>query len=222
MSEEGVALMASETLLAPAAPAAVGYVRDAGDQDPLAVQAEAIREYCRRRGWRLVRIYSDPAAPDLVPGLQRLLQDVRSGEQIRYIVVKRFSRLAWRLGDLIAVLEELNRLGIVVVSVDDELESSETLLKLLIAVDDLSRSLRSERIKAALSAARQQGKYLGAVPVGMARAPDGRLIDVGRSELIRELRNRIRQGYSLARAARELGISYSTAWRLLRSSEDSS
>jgi DNA invertase Pin-like site-specific DNA recombinase len=218
--------MASETLLAPRAPAAVGYVRDAGDQDPPAAQAEAVREYCHRRGWRLVRIYSDPdPAPSGEPtasGLQRLLQDVRSGEQIQYIIVQRFSRLARRLGDLIAVLEELTRLGVVVVSVDGELESSETLLKLLIAVDDLLRSLRSERIKAALGARRQQGKHLGAVPVGMARTPDGRLVDVGRSELIRRLHERVRQGHSVAKAARELGISYSTAWRLLRSSSDDS
>jgi site-specific DNA recombinase len=216
--------MASEVLPNSSSPAAAGYVCDAGPQDPLAAQAEAIRAYCLRRGWRLVRIYSDPApaaSGEPAPGLQGLLRDARAGE-IRYVVVKRLSRLAWRLGDLIALLEELAGLGVVVVSVDDELESSETLLKLLIAVDDLSRSLRSERIKAALRAARQQGKHLGTVPVGMARGPDGRLVDVGRGALIRELRNRVRQGYSVARAARELGVSYSTAWRLLRSSGDDS
>jgi|GEM_PF-6471156 len=215
--------MASEGLPSPGAPAAAGYVR-AGPQDPPEGQAEAISEFCRRRGWRLVRIYSDhdPAASaGPAPGLQRLLQEARAGE-IQYVVVKRLARLGRRIGDLIAILEELNRLGVVVVSVDESLESSETLLKLLIAVDDLSRSLRSERIKAALSAARRQGKHLGAVPVGMARGPDGRLVDVGRSELIRQLLERVRQGYSVARAARELGISYSTAWRLLRSSSDSS
>jgi site-specific DNA recombinase len=213
--------MASEVLPNSSSPAAAGYVCDAGPQDPLAAQAEAIRAYCARRGWRLVRIYSDDPASDEGSGLQGLLQDARAGE-IQYVVVKRLSRLAWRLGDLIAILEELAGLGVVVVSVDDELESSETLLKLLIAVDDLSRSLRSERIKAALRAARQQGKHLGTVPVGMSRGPDGRLVDVGRGALIRELRNRVRQGYSVARAARELGVSYSTAWRLLRSSGDDS
>jgi DNA invertase Pin-like site-specific DNA recombinase len=221
---ERESLMASEVLRDSSVPATAGYVRDAGAQDPPAAQAEAIREFCRRRGWRLVRIYSDhdPAASGgPATGLQGLLQDARAGE-IQYVVVKRLSRLGRRLGDLIAILEELTRLGVVVVSVDDNLESSETLLKLLIAVDDLSRSLRSERIKAALRAARQQGKHLGAVPVGMARGPDGRLVDVGRSALIRELRNRVRHGYSVARAARELGISYSTAWRLLRSSGDDS
>jgi site-specific DNA recombinase len=212
--------MASEASFTPRAPAAAGYVR-AGSQDPPAAQAEAIREFCHRRGWRLVRIYSDDPASDEGSGLQGLLQDARAGE-IQYVVVKRLSRLAPRLGDLIAILEELSKLGVVVVSVDDELESSETLLKLLIAVDDLSRSLRSERIKAALSARRRQGKHLGAVPVGMARGPDGRLVDVGRSELIRRLLERVRQGYSVARAARELGISYSTAWRLLRSSSEGS
>jgi site-specific DNA recombinase len=225
MSEEGVAYMASEMPLAPVAPAAVGYVRAvAGEQDPPEAQAEAIREYCRARGWRLVRIYSDPdsvTSGEPALGLQRLLQDARGGE-IQYVVVKRLSRLAGRLGDLIAILEELTRLGVVVVGIADGLESGETLLKLLIEVDDLLRSLRSERIKAALNAARRQGKHLGAVPVGMARAPDGRLVDVGRSELIRQLHSRVRQGHAVARAARELGISYSTAWRLLRSFEDSS
>jgi site-specific DNA recombinase len=211
--------MAGEAPFAPRSPTAAGYVR-AGPQDPPPDQAEAIRAYCARRGWRLVRIYSDDSASG-ASGLQGLLQDARAGE-IRYVVVKRLSRLACRLGDLITVLEELARLGVVVVSVDDELESSDTLLRLLIAVDDLLRSMRSERIKAALSARRQQGKHLGAVPVGMARGPDGRLVDVGRSELIRQLLERVRQGYSVARAARELGISYSTAWRLLRSSSDSS
>jgi site-specific DNA recombinase len=210
--------MASEASFTSRAPAAAGYVR-AGSQDPPAAQAEAIREFCHRRGWRLVWIYSDDPASDEGSGMQGLLQDARAGK-IQYVVVKRLSRLAPRLGDLIAILEELSRLGVVVVSVDDELESSETLLKLLIAVDDMSRSLRSERIKAALSARRRQGKHLGAVPVGMARGPDGRLVDVGRSALIRELRNRVRHGYSVAGAARELGISYSTAWRLLRSSGD--
>jgi DNA invertase Pin-like site-specific DNA recombinase len=226
MSEERFALMVGEEMSPH--PNAVGYVRTAvGDPDSLSLeaQAEAIREYCHARGWRLIRIYSDP---DLVashegapPGLRQLLQDVASGE-IRYVVVKRLSRLGRKLGDLIALLEELARRGVVVVSVDDDLESSETLMRLLVAVDDLSRSLLRERIRVALRAAKQRGKHLGAVPLGMSRAPDGRLVDVGRSELARELRARLQQGYSLARAARELGVAYSTAWRLLRSSGDDS
>jgi DNA invertase Pin-like site-specific DNA recombinase len=217
--------MASEMTF-PDSPHAVGYVRAvAGDPD-VEAQARAIQAHCQSRGWRLVRIYSDPdpaaSAEGERPGWRQLLQDLHASGEIHYVVVKRLAVLGRKLGELISLLEDLARRGVVVVSLDDELESSEPLIRLLVAVDDLSRSLARERIRSGLSVARQKGKHLGAVPIGMARGEDGRLIDVFRGELIRALTDRIRKGDSVAKAARELGISYSTAWRLLRSSSEDS
>jgi len=208
-------------------PRAVVYVRiskENPDGHSLEAQSQAIQAYCQARGWVLVRIYTDDGvsgavAPDERPGLAELERDVL-GDGIQFVIVWRLDRLGRKASDLLAFLDRLERKGVAFVSIDDAIDTSKPegrLLRTILAgVAEFERELVRQRTKRGLAIARQRGKYLGRTPVGMVRTPDGGLQDAGRSELIRKLRARVfMHGQPLARAARELGLAYTTAREML-------
>jgi DNA invertase Pin-like site-specific DNA recombinase len=206
---------------------AVGYVRISKENPEghsLEAQRQAIEAYCKARGWELVRIYEDDGvsgavAPDERPALAELERDVLS-DGIQYVIVWRLDRLGRKAGELLAFLDRLEKKGVAFVSIDDAIDTSKPegrLLRTILAgVAEFERELIRQRTRRGLAIARQKGKYLGRTPKGMVRDAEGRLQDAGRAELIRKLRARVfLHKEPLARAARELGIPYATAWRML-------
>lgn len=211
-----------------ARPRAVGYARlsKGGDKEHYSIEAQcqAIEAYCRARGWDLVRTYKDDGVSGAVsptdrPEMRRMIEDVLS-DGIQYIVVKRLDRFGRKASELLGLLDALERKGVAVVSIDDNIDTStpsgRLLRTILAGMAEFERDLISERTKAGLAIARQKGKRLGRTPKGMVRTPEGGLQDAGRSELIRKLRARVfMHKEPLARAARELGIPYTTAREML-------
>jgi site-specific DNA recombinase len=209
-------------------PRAVGYARLSKDGDKehysIEAQRQAIEAYCKARGWDLVKVYVDDGVSGAVhpserPAMKRMIQDVLA-DGIQYIVVKRLDRFGRKAGELLSLLDALERKGVAVVSIDDNIDTStpsgRLLRTILAGVAEFERDLIRERTKAGLAIARQKGKYLGRTPRGTVRDPEGRLQDAGRSELVRKLRARVfMHKEPLAKAARELGIPYATAWRML-------
>jgi DNA invertase Pin-like site-specific DNA recombinase len=209
-------------------PRAVGYARlsKEGDREHHSIEAQvqAIRTYCQVRQWDLVEVYVDDGVsgavrPDERPEMKRMIEDVLN-DGISYIVVKKLDRLGRKAGELLTLLAALEEKGVALVSIDDNIDTSTAsgrlLRGMLAVIAEFERDLIRERTKAGLAIARQKGKYLGGVPRGMIRDAEGRLQDAGRSELIRKLRARVfMHREPLAKAARELGIPYATAWRML-------
>jgi site-specific DNA recombinase len=207
-------------------PRAVGYVRISKENPEghsLQAQREAIEAYCRARGWELVRIYEDDGvsgavSPDERPALQELERDVLS-DGIQYVVVWRLDRLGRKAGELLAFLDRLERKGVAFVSIDDAIDTSKPegrLLRTILAgVAEFERELIRQRTRRGLAVAREKGKWVGRPPKGTV-VVDGRLQDAGRDELVRKLRARVvLHGQPLARAARELGLAYTTAREML-------
>jgi site-specific DNA recombinase len=209
-------------------PRAVGYARlsKEGDREHHSIEAQvqAIRTYCQVRQWDLVEVYVDDGVsgavrPDERPEMKRMIEDVLN-DGISYIVVKKLDRLGRKAGELLTLLAALEEKGVALVSIDDNIDTSTAsgrlLRGMLAVIAEFERDLIRERTKVGLAIARQKGKYLGGVPKGMVRTPEGRLQDAGRAELIRKLRARVfMHKEPLAKAARELGLPYATAWRML-------
>jgi site-specific DNA recombinase len=207
-------------------PKAVGYVRISKENPEghsLQAQREAIEAYCKARGWELVRIYEDDGvsgavSPDERPALQELERDVLS-DGIQYVVVWRLDRLGRKAGELLAFLDRLERKGVAFVSIDDAIDTSKPegrLLRTILAgVAEFERELIRQRTKRGIAVAREKGKWVGRPPKGTV-VVDGRLRDAGREELVRKLKARVfLHGKTVAQAARELGLPYKLAWRML-------
>ena len=129
-------------------------------------QAVALQEYAERRGFDIVE-YRDEGisgSKDSRPALDRLMKDARA-RRFEVVIVARFDRFARSVSHLLRALEEFNHLGIDFVSVNESIDTSTPMGKMIFtvlgAVAELERNLIKERVQMGISRARKQGKALG-------------------------------------------------------------
>lgn len=175
-----------------------------------AMQLRELREYCKRRGWRIVGEYTDAGisgTKDSRPELNRLMADAHK-RRFDAVVVWKFDRFARSVSHLLRALETFNALGVAFVSLSESLDTStpagRMIFTVLGAVAELERSLIAERVRAGLRHARARG-----VRLGRPRC------DVDTAE-IRRLRLK---GASWRAIGRALGVNHATAlYRMVRKS----
>jgi DNA invertase Pin-like site-specific DNA recombinase len=131
------------------------------------MQIRELCEYCKRRGWPIVREYVDvgiSGAKDRRPGLDLLIADAHK-RKFEVIVVWKFDRFARSVSHLLRALETFRALGIEFVSLSEQVDTSTPTGKMIFtvlgAVAELERSLIAERVRAGLRHARAKGKRLG-------------------------------------------------------------
>jgi putative DNA-invertase from lambdoid prophage Rac len=164
------------------------------DQQTLAMQNRAMREYAVRRGWMIamqVREVNSGAARR--EALQRLLEAARRRE-IDLVLVWRLDRWGRSVTDLPATLQELEHLGVGFVSLTEALDlttpAGRAMASLLAIFAEFEREILRERSRAGLAHARQNGKRLGRpATAGLHAAKIGKLhrAGVSKSEIARRL-----------------------------------
>jgi DNA invertase Pin-like site-specific DNA recombinase len=132
------------------------------DQQTLAMQNQAMREYAARRGWRIalqVRDVNSGAARR--EARERLLEAARRRE-IDLVLVWRLDRWGRSVTDLLATLQELEHLGVGFVSLTEALDlttpAGRAMAGLLAVFAAFEREILAERTRAGLVHARQNGK----------------------------------------------------------------
>ena len=137
------------------------------------------------------------------PGLDKLMQ-MAYRKECDVIVVQRFDRFARSVKHLVTALDEFRALGIDFVSLNESVDTSTPMGRMvftvLAAVAELEKSIIRERVMAGLDRARRQGKILG---------PPRKIFD---REKIRQLRA---EGQSLRQLARGAGVSKDTIRKAL-------
>jgi DNA invertase Pin-like site-specific DNA recombinase len=175
------------------------------DQQPENQLAD-LRRYVAARGWEPVE-YVDhgvSGSRESRPALDQMLRDARR-RRIDAVICWKLDRLGRSLRHLIGTLEELDRLGVVFISLGEGIDLSTPAGRLqtaiLAAIAQFERDRIVERVKAGLARARAQGKRLGRKPSAISDA---------RFEAVAHL--------SLRDAAKQLGVSRSVVhrWRLSR------
>jgi DNA invertase Pin-like site-specific DNA recombinase len=126
-------------------------------------QALALKEYAERRGFAAVE-YRDEGvsgAKDRRPALDRLMGDARA-RKFDVVIVARFDRFARSVSHLLRALEEFKSLNIDFVSLNESIDTSTPMGKMiftvLAAVAELERSIITERVHAGVTRARKEGK----------------------------------------------------------------
>jgi DNA invertase Pin-like site-specific DNA recombinase len=173
-------------------------------QDPT-MQTRELQEYCERRGWTVMSEYVDvgiSGTKEKRPELDRLMADAHR-RRFDVVAVWRFDRMARSVSHLLRVLETFRALGIEFVSLNEQVDTSTPMGKMvftvLAAVAELERSLIVERVKAGLRNAQSKGKTLGRPK---------RVVDLGRIEALRA------QGVGWKRIAAEMGVGVGTIYRI--------
>lgn len=147
------------------------YVRVSTGEQNTEAQERVLREYVKRRGWQVYKIYRDlgvSGASSNPVARNELMKDCRRGS-VQVVAVYKFDRFARSLNALISGLETCRSLGIdfvsVTESVDTSLPSGELVFQMIGAVAQFERALISERVRSGVANARANGKLLGRPPL---------------------------------------------------------
>src|SRR5262249_43535732 len=143
-------------------------------------------------------------AKDRRPALDRLMNDARK-RRFDAVLVARFDRFARSTRHLIVALEEFSSLGVDFISLNESIDTSSPMdrmvFKVLAAVAELERNIIRERVHMGIVRARKEGKRLGR-PL--------RILD-------RDKARTMLQDMSIREVARQLGVSRGVVKRALTS-----
>jgi putative DNA-invertase from lambdoid prophage Rac len=175
------------------------------DQQTLAMQNRAMRDYATRRGWTItVQIHEVGSGAVKREAREKLLEAARRRE-IDVVLVWRLDRWGRSVTDLLATLQELEHLGVGFVSLTEALDlttaAGRAMAGLLAVFAEFEREILRERVRAGLAHARQNGKRLGR-PITARR----------HAEQVRKLH---RAGVSKSEIARRLQIGRTSVRRIL-------
>jgi putative DNA-invertase from lambdoid prophage Rac len=164
------------------------------DQQTLAMQNRAMREYAARRGWMIalqVREVNSGAARR--EAREKLVEAARR-RAIDVVLVWRLDRWGRSVTDLLATLQELEHLGVGFVSLTEALDlttpAGRAMAGLLAIFAEFEREVLRERTKAGLAHARKNGKRLGRPATAAAHAAEIRKLhraSISKSEIARRL-----------------------------------
>ena len=175
------------------------------DQQTLAMQNRAMREYAARRGWTVaLQVHEVNSGAARREAREKVLEAARRRE-IDVVLVWRLDRWGRSVTDLLATLQELNHLGVGFVSLTEALDlttaAGRAMAAMLAVFAAFEREILQERTRTGLAHARLNGKKLGRPMTAGLQAAD-----------IRKLH---RAGISKSEIARRLNIGRTSVRRIL-------
>src|SRR6516165_3397270 len=164
------------------------------DQQTLAMQNRAMREYAVRRGWNIaLQVQEVGSGAAMREARERLLEAARRRE-IDVVLVWRLDRWGRSVTDLLATLPELNHLGVSFVSLTEALDlttpADRAMAAMLAVFAAFEREVLQERTRAGLAHARANGKRLGRPATAATHTAEIRKLHragVSKSEIARRL-----------------------------------
>ncbi len=137
------------------------------DQQTLAMQNRAMREYAVRRGWTITLQVREVNSGAVRREAREELLEAARRREIDLVLVWRLDRWGRSVTDLLATLQELEHLGVGFVSLsltealDLTTPAGRAMAGLLAIFAEFDREILRERTRAGLSHARENGKRLG-------------------------------------------------------------
>ncbi len=169
------------------------------------MQLTAMRDYARKRGWKIaVEVKDIGSGATLRQKREDLLAAARRRE-IDLVVVWRLDRWGQSLVDLVNTLQELSSLKVGFVSLSEALDlttpSGRALAGMLAVFAEFERDILRDRVKAGIAQARKEGRPHGRPPTAALH--------------VRKIKALFRKGVSKREIAKRLEISRSSVRRLL-------
>jgi len=175
------------------------------DQQTLPMQMRALREYANKRGWTIAMQVREVGSGAVERELRQQLIDAARRREIDVVLVWRLDRWGRSLLDLVVTLKELTELGVGFVSLTEPLDlttpTGRAMAGMLAVFAEFEREILSERVRAGLAEARQNGQRLGRPATAARKAA--------------EVRKLFRQGISKSEIARRLAIGRTSVRRIL-------
>jgi len=175
------------------------------DQQTLAMQIRAMREYATRRGWTIAMQVREVNSGAVRRQAREKLLDAARRREIDVVLVWRLDRWGRSVTDLLASLHELEHLGVGFVSLTEALDlttpAGRAMAAMLAVFAAFEREVLQERTRAGMAHARQKGKRLGRPATaaihsaeirelhraGVSKSEIARRVQVGRTSVRRVL-----------------------------------
>jgi site-specific DNA recombinase len=148
---------------------------DQRERKTITTQKELGRFHCASRQLPEPEVYADDGVSGTVPfakrdGGGRLLKDAREG-RIRMVIVYRIDRLGRKLLDVLSTIQQLQELGVAVVSINEPFDTStpmgRAMLSIMCVFAELERETIQQRTQDGLGRVLRDGTYCGAyAPLG--------------------------------------------------------
>jgi len=175
------------------------------DQQTLALQLRAMREYAAKRGWTIAVQVKEVGSGAAERELRESLLAAARRREIDVVLVWRLDRWGRSLVDLVVTLKELAELGVSFVSLTEALDlttpTGRAMAGLLSVFAEFEHEILRERIRAGIAEARLRGKRFGR-PLTAAKKAG-------------QIRKLYRTGVSKAEIARRLQIGRTSVRRIL-------
>jgi len=164
------------------------------DQQTLAMQNRAMREYAARRGWTIAMQVREVNSGAVKREAREKLLEAARRREIDVVLVWRLGRWGRSVTDLLPTLQELEHLGVGFVSLTEALDlttpAGRAMAAMLAVFAAFEREILQERTRAGLAHARQNGKRFGRPATAVAHAADIRKLHcagISKSEIARRL-----------------------------------
>lgn len=179
------------------------------DQQTLPMQLKAMRDYAKKRGWKIAcEVQEIGSGSKTRPKREDLLKAGRRRE-VDAIIVWRLDRWGRSVADLIGSIGELIDTGVGFVSLTEAFDlttpAGKALSGMLAVFAEFERDILRERVKAGIAHARSKGKNHGRPATASLRADEirklkkkglnnfeiARKLKIGRASVIRSLQSPI-------------------------------
>ena len=152
---------------------AILYGRTSCPEERLESQFAQLRDIATQRGLELTQTYSDVGtlrSKSRRPGLNSLIRDARRGAY-DVILLASFDRVVSSTSSLMALVSEIDALGIVMISVKDEVDTSTPNGRMFVTtirnILQLQKSFTRESIKAGMRRRKLDGLSIGRAPLNI-------------------------------------------------------
>jgi DNA invertase Pin-like site-specific DNA recombinase len=186
------------------------YRRVSTPEQPVETQLYNLRQLAAQRGFQVVAEYTDHGASSAKarrPGLDALMADARK-HKFSVVIVASFDRIARSTKHFLAIVDELDSLGIEFVSCRENVDSSGPVgrffIALMGALAEAEKSILVERIKSGMRRAKLEGQRLGRHPLAVDRAA-----------IVRDRLN----GMSLTQCSKKYGVSRASVIRFVQDAQ---
>jgi len=176
------------------------YARVSTDKQTVDMQVHELKQYIKRRKWKLGPVFEDQAYSGSTTKRPAFLEMMEQGRKRKFdiVLVWKLDRFGRSLKDLVTALDDLSAWGIDFVSysdsnIDTTTPTGKLVFHVIGAVAEFERELTSERVKAGLENAKRKGKRLG-----RPRIP---------AHLHEKIQDLLKKGQSNRAIARDLNIS---------------
>ena len=202
---------------------AAAYVRVSTEEQALrgysvTAQKEAIREYARKNGYRIVAEYADEGVSGKKPyakrpALSRFMADIQSGLKVDVLLFCRLDRFYRSVKLYYQAMEVMEKRGVAWKAIQDDFETETATgrlkVNMMLAIAENEADRTSERIKAVNESRVSHGQAVfTSTPIGYRREGQRILIDPARVDVARDLFRVYEERHSSIAAIRYIQETY--------------